>query len=69
MKFKFEEFLEDNPNMSYDMIIDEAYTRIQELTEAEPDEEIRQYDEWLLDQLQNTISYIHSLEKKVRKGG
>lgn len=59
--FNFDDFLNDNPNFDYDMIV------VYELTESESDEELKQYDEWLLDGLQNTIRYIHQLEKKIRK--
>lgn len=65
--FNFDDFLNDNPNFDCDMIVDEAYSRLYELTESESDEELKQYDEWLLDGLQNTIRYIHQLEKKIRK--
>ena len=67
MTFNFNDFLQNNPNFSYDMVIDEAYSRLYETMKNEADEEIKQYNEWLLDKLQETIQYIHQLEKKIRQ--
>ena len=45
--------------------LDLVYSKLYELTESEPDEELREYNEYLLDSIQEAIGYIQKLEKKV----
>lgn len=63
------EFGTDTRNMTYpvDMKLDDVYSKLVELTDGEEDKELYEYNEYLLDSIQEAISYIHELEKRVRK--
>lgn len=54
-------------NYPHDVKLDMVYNKLSELTDCEENEKQREYNEFLLDSLQDCISYIHRLEKKIPK--
>lgn len=46
-----------------DMKLDDVYSKLVELTDGEEDKELHEYNEYLLDSIQEAIAYIHNLEK------
>lgn len=48
-----------------DMKLDDVYSKLQELTDGEEDKELREYNEYLLDSIQEAIQYIHRCEQKI----
>ncbi len=66
--FKLEDYFRNNPNMTIDCKLDEVYSRLFELTDEETDEDLRGYNQWLLESIEEAIRYIHYLEKQVPRG-
>lgn len=57
--------------MEYDALnvedkLEDVYSQLVILTDGETDEELKQYNEYCLDSIQEAIHYIQLLEKKLK---